>query len=305
MADGVAVVAAFRRFRQRRRVATKRAILTRLAVIAAAVWAIISGAPGFAAGVPNGFIHVLIASRIAAINQLDPSTARRDFDGANAYAVVGHDNPASLRSARQLLAAGWHFQLAVAYYDVPSFQADVAAHALVPGLAAVVYDNENSLTRSSEIGNGGFNDPTSRRAATRHFYNLAKAQGLTVILAPGTVCDADRVLARRRFSPDACYAYLRDIAPYADIIDPQLQGLIRSPGAHQAAVSASTALIRSANPRIKVLAQFTTAAFRHYTPAQNIAAMRAALPYVDGIWANIGPSPESLQQGIEVLRALH
>lgn len=273
---------------------------------AAAVFAIFLVSAAKAAGVPSGFIIITLADRIALMNSLDPVSARAYFDRNSSYGLIMHGDRATLEAARQLKAQGWHFQLAEDYFDFSAFRADVAAHAIEPGVTAVVYDNEKGATREAESGDGGFDDPTSRRTATRNFYTLAKANGLTVILAPGTVCAAGRILPRGRLTPKTCYSYLSEIAPYADIIDPQFQGLIRDPGAHLAATRNSAALMRSANPSIKILSQFTTSVVHHhYTPAQNIVAMRAALPFVDGLWANLPPTPQGVRQGIEVWKAVH
>jgi hypothetical protein len=274
-------------------------------LLAAAVFATALALPARAGSVPSGFINITDADRIAMLNALDPDSARAYFDTGNSFGYILHGDPASLQAARQLEAQGWHFRFAETYFDFASFQADVAAHAIEPGVTAVVYDNEDGATRQGETSDGGFDDPTSRRAATRAFYTLAKAHDLTVILAPGTVCNAAHVLFRRMFTPQACYEYLRDIAPYADIIDPQFQGLIRDPGIHLAVTRESAALMKAANPSIRILSEFTTNPGRHFTPAQNIAAMRAALPYVDGLWANLNAKPQGIENGIVILRAVH
>lgn len=269
-----------------------------------AVLIIAPALPALAGSVPAGFINITGADRIALMNALDPGLARAYFDTDNSYGFIVYHVPVTLRAAQQLKAQGWRFRLGKVYSNFVDFQADVAAHAIEPGVTAVIYDNEDGTTRKGETGDGGFDDPTSRRAATRAFYTLAKAHDLTVILAPGTLCNVGHVLLRGVFTPQACYAYLRDIAPYADIIDPQFQGLIRDPDAHLAITGESAALIKTANPSIKILSEFTTNPGRHFTPGQNIAAMRAALPYVDGLWANLNAKPQGIESGIMILRAV-
>ncbi len=274
-------------------------------LLAAATFAIALALPARAAGVPPGFINIIRADRIAMIMALDPDAARAYFDTDNSYAFIRHGDPVTLRAARQLKAQGWRFRLAETYFNFASFQADVAANTIEPGVTAVIYDNEDGATRQGETGDGGFDDPTSRRAAARSFYTLAKAHDLTVILAPGTLCNAAHVFFHRIFTPPACYAYLGDIAPYADIIDPQFQSLIREAAIHLAVTRESAALMKASNPSIRILSEFTTNAGHHYTSGQNIAAMRAALPYVSGFWTNINASRQSVEDSIIILRAVH
>ncbi|MGC2413752.1 MAG: hypothetical protein WA459_13785 [Stellaceae bacterium] len=274
-------------------------------LLAAAIFAIALALPARAGDVPSGFINIIRADRITMMIALDPDSARAYFDTDNSYGFILRSDPASLQAARQLKAQGWRFRFAEAYFNLAAFQADVAAHAIEPGVTAVVYDNEDGATREGETGDGGFDDPRSRRAATRDFYKLAKAHDLTVILAPGTMCNAANVFFRRIFTPQACYAYLRDVAPYADIIDPQFQGLIPYADVHLAATRDSAALMKASNPSIRILSEFTTNPQRRFTPAQNIAAMRATLPYVNGLWTNLNASRQGIEDGIHILRAVH
>ena len=251
-------------------------------------------------------INIINAARIAPMATLDPTAAHRYFDTSGSYVFFASGNPANLAAVQQLKAAGWRFQLSKAYYSVASFQADVSAQTIEPGVVAVIYDNEDDLTPASETADGGFDIPTSRRTATRAFYALAKAHGLTVILAPGTVCNAGNVFPLlQTFTPGACYAYLHDIASYADIIDPQFQGLVASPSAHLTVTQESATLMRGVNPSIKILSQFTTSPIFHFTPDQNVAAMQAGLPYIDGIWANIDASPQGIADGMTALKGMN
>jgi hypothetical protein len=141
-------------------------------------------------------------------------------------------------------------------------------------------------------------------AYARMFAILAHRHGWLAMMAPSC-----RLLRRmpgsRKVSVfDACGPLIQAaMAPYADILDLQAQSMEGDTNAYASHVIDWAARARGANPRIKVIAQLSTARSHNAPPDVLLRDALSVASYVDGFWIDIeSRRPDSVADAVTFLQ---
>jgi hypothetical protein len=204
-----------------------------------------------------------------------PAVVARYLAGPQTTVIVNAAIPSGL--------AGWHVTFAVDTRSLAEIRADLAG-SLSPRISMVLYDPEHwQFTPLSEQSAPG---PAARTAAS-----LARAAGRQLIVAPATnlaqVTAPGASTARAFIQTDD----LGKIAPSANWVDIQAQGLERNPQRYASYVSQAVSQIRSANPSAVIYAGLSTnPSGSPVTAAELIADVGLTSADLTGYWLNI-PGP--------------
>lgn len=173
------------------------------------------------------------------------------------------------------------------FYSYATFASKIASNSLIPGVKAVLYDNEAwSFTPSDEQ-----HDPVGY---SQKFATLAHQHGLQLIAAPAV--DLASVLAPKskvnRYQTFINLGIIGGIAKYADVTEMQAQGA-ENTAEYATFVQAGAQQAHDSNPNSKVFAGIGTAQSGNQFPASVLYnAFQSTKEYVSGYWLNV-PQPHS------------
>ncbi len=211
------------------------------------------------------------------------------FSGPNAY--MASDRPAIRRL--------WHGKIFTVYKQYAAFLDDARQGRVDPAASVAMYDPERWA--ATPIG-----ETRAPVAYAQMFAALAHQQGRLAMMTPSC-----RLLTRtpgwRGGSVfDACGAGIEaTIAPYADILDLQAQSMEVDTTAYVRHILDWAARARATNPRVKILAQLSTAPTHGASPDDLLRAALAVDRYVDGYWIDIASrQPASVADAVTFFRGL-
>ena len=181
------------------------------------------------------------------------------LSNSDVYVSVGSlTNPDTASFFASLQAHGWEGNIAMAYASETQFEADIAANRIPSSVTAVMYDSEGwDKTPPAEQ-----KDPVTY---TKKFWTVAKSHGYTVIVAPSCwlLGVPGSALPNASLGPgtnkENCAAnLLAKLAPYADILDFQLQANEEEPGIYASVINSVASVIKKANPSVKFISELST-----------------------------------------------
>lgn len=197
---------------------------------------------------------------------------RRAFDSGSDYIVVTAHNP---------VPTTWHTTAAQSFTSYATLAAAVAQHRLLPGIGALVYDDEDwAQTPVNEQ-----KDPAKYIALA---VTLAHQQHLQLIAAPAM--DLANALGRTH-GETLAHAYMRlripAMAAHADAVEIQSQGVETNLPAFAALVGAAVAQVHAVSASVPIFAGLSTSSSSHpVTAAQMEAAVARVSGEVAGFWLN-------------------
>jgi hypothetical protein len=226
--------------------------------------------------VSTGTHWLIAASAVTKLEQIaGSSTIANYLDGPQTTIITNNSIPADLSS--------WNVAFALDTKSLAQIQAGVDGR-LSSRISEILYDPEHwSYTPVSEQENVG--------ASSQQAESMAHADGKQLIVAPATnlaqVSDPGATAANSFIATDD----LAKVAPSANIVEIQAQGLERDTSRYAAYISQAVSQIRSANPNATIYAGISTnPSGAPVTAAELVAAVQATSSEVSGYWLNI-PSP--------------
>jgi hypothetical protein len=224
---------------------------------------------------------------------------KKALDTPSTYLIV--------HSAGQV-PTGWNVTPVQTFASYASMQQTIASGSLIPGVKAVMYDNESwSSTPTVEKQN-----PAKYEQLVSQF---AHAHGLQYVAAPGADL-AGYLNAGSGISQTDSFLKLdmaSDAARYADVLDIQAQSIQNNEQSYAAFVDAAAAQARAANPNIKIVSGLSTNPHGLTSSAtQMVSDAQAVSSQVQGFWLNdpgrgsscptcTGPYPSMAAEVVESL----
>lgn len=212
---------------------------------------------------------------------------------------VGSDESSAVANILKPLQQHWwrgHFF--AEYFSYAKFAADVAAGNIDPAITAVSYDNEpgDSNPNHKDLTYTPLYELQNPVYYSALFSGLAHQHGWTVIFAPS--CWDLNVMNPKKYPTtdragmfnDCGSEILAKVAPYADILDFQIQGFEHDPMTYANLVNAAAIQVKHANPSVQFIAQLSTGSVmvnnKPYATVQNlIDAGTGVFEHVDGFYA--------------------
>lgn len=206
----------------------------------------------------------------------EPGAARL-FDTPTTFLGVSRENPT--------VPQGWDAIPTVIYPSYRGLESAFANRSILPGVRAVVYDNENwqSTPRDEQRDPARF-EMLAAKLIHGHglLYIAAPAVDLVDVLEPGSGPVFPRYLALN---------IAADAARHADAVVIQAQGSEDEVSKFAGFVSAAATQARSVNPHVIVLAGISTSPSGKDVAASALdTSVDATRSAVDGYWLNI-PAP--------------
>jgi hypothetical protein len=225
--------------------------------------------------VSTGTHWILAASGLTLLEEVaGPAVVKRYLDGPQTTILTSSTIPASL--------ASWNVTFALDTRSLAEIRSDIAG--LSSRITMILYDPEDwAYTPLSE--------QTAVGEATRQAASLAHGAGRDLIVAPATnlaeATDPGVSAATAFMSSDD----LGKVAPSANWVEIQAQGLERNSARYSAYVSQAVGQIRAANPNAVIYAGISTnPSGGPVTAAELLSDVNATSSQVTGYWLNV-PTP--------------
>jgi hypothetical protein len=237
-----------------------------------------SAQPG--GSVSTGTHWMIAASGLTLLEEVSgPAVVKRYLDGPQTTIITSSVIPAGL--------ASWNVAFALDTRSLAEIRGGIAG--LSPRITMILYDPEDwaytPLSEQTDVG-----------AATRQAASLAHAAGRDLIVAPATNLAQVTASGMTNTGVSAAPAFLQDgylgqVAPSANWVEIQAQGLERNSARYSSYISQAVSQIHAASPSAVIYAGLSTnPSGGPVTAAELISDVNATSSEVTGYWLNI-PTP--------------
>jgi hypothetical protein len=229
------------------------------------------------------------------LRAVDPTLAAGPLNSPRTSVVVDRGRSlAASAAARGLSVSGRH-----QYRALAELNADIVEGRITGDVATIMYNPEVwKETPETEQS-----DPVR---AVREFAAVVHALGKTALVIPSCGLLRKMPVGGRDIPNERCVDLLLvQLAPFADVLDFELQDYERDCVAygHMAQYAANT--LKAVNPHLKVIVQLSTDQRFHTTADQLLHCAKSASPWVDGFFLYVGSGSKEAPMAAQFLRHLY